>query len=49
MTYLREHERNNVPALARALLCVNDIDGAAALFIRRLGDRSERSVARWIG
>ena len=45
IAYLREHERNNVAALARALLCVNDIDGAAALFIRRLRDRSERSDA----
>jgi hypothetical protein len=45
MSYLREHERKNVPALARALLCVNDLEGAAALLIRRLRDRAERPDA----
>jgi tetratricopeptide (TPR) repeat protein len=45
MSYLRRHERDNVAALARALLCVNDIDGAAALYIRRLGNPAEQEEA----
>lgn len=45
MAFLRSHEDDNVAALARALLCVNDIDAAAALYIRRLGDPAERAGA----
>lgn len=45
MTYLREHERDNVAARARALLCVNDIDSAAALYVRRLRDPVEYADA----
>ena len=41
MTYLREHERDAMGLRARALLCVNDIDEAAAVYVRRLRDPVE--------
>ncbi len=37
LEYLKAHEADNVSALSQALLCSNDLDGAAALMIRRLG------------
>lgn len=45
MTFLREHTDDNYAAMARANLCVNDLDAAAALYIRRLEDIGERSKA----
>jgi tetratricopeptide (TPR) repeat protein len=45
MAYLRENQRDNVGALSDALLCVNDLDGAAALFVRRLRDPVEQDDA----
>jgi len=41
MTYLREHERDAMRLRAQALLCVNDIDEAAAVYVRRLRDPVE--------
>lgn len=45
LEYLKAHESDNPAALSRALLCSNDIDGAAAWMIRRLADRDMRSAA----
>ncbi|MGE0743263.1 MAG: hypothetical protein AB7O98_18150 [Hyphomonadaceae bacterium] len=45
LTMMRANEDDNPPALMHALLCVNDIDGAAALMIRRLADPTERERA----
>ena len=43
---LKSNEKDNRAALTRALLCVNDIDGAAASVIRRLdGDDAEQMLA----
>jgi tetratricopeptide (TPR) repeat protein len=39
LEYLKAHEADNVSALSQALLCSNDVDGAAALMIRRLGSQ----------
>ena len=36
LEYLKTHEADNVAALSKALLCVNDLESAAALMIRRL-------------
>jgi len=45
MAFLREHAEDNISALARANLCVNDLDAAAALYIQRLNDPDKRSSA----
>ncbi|MBX3703200.1 MAG: hypothetical protein KF822_05460 [Steroidobacteraceae bacterium] len=45
LEYLHAHVADNPPALSRALLCSDDVDGAAALMIRRLGNRDWRSAA----
>ncbi len=45
LEYLKAHESDNPAALSRALLCSNNIDGAAAWMIRRLADRDMRSGA----
>lgn len=45
MAFLRAHESDNVAALSQGLLCVNDLDGAAALYVRRLGDTENRADA----
>jgi tetratricopeptide (TPR) repeat protein len=45
LAFLRAHEADNRSALAQGLLCVNDLDGAAALYIRRLASPSERGDA----
>lgn len=45
MAFLREHTDDNFAAMARAFLCVNDLDGAAALYVRRLNDPQERGEA----
>lgn len=45
MAFLRAHESDNPAALSQGLLCINDIDAAAALFIRRLGNVDERTEA----
>ncbi|MBI3438679.1 MAG: hypothetical protein HY054_08545 [Proteobacteria bacterium] len=45
LAILRAHEMDNPGALAHALLCMNDIDGAAALMIRRLANPVERERA----
>jgi tetratricopeptide (TPR) repeat protein len=42
---IRPNELDNASAAMHALLCVNDIDGAAALMIRRLGHRAHRELA----
>jgi hypothetical protein len=39
LEYLKAHEADNVSALSQALLCSNDLEGAAALMIRRLGSQ----------
>jgi tetratricopeptide (TPR) repeat protein len=39
LEYLKTHEADNVSALSQALLCSSDLDGAAALMIRRLGSQ----------
>lgn len=42
MDKLKQGEKDNPAALTRALLCVNDLDGAAAILIRRIdGDDTE--------
>jgi len=45
LIYLRDHEADNTPARQRALLCADETDAAAELFIRRLSDRDERPTA----
>lgn len=45
LTILRAREMDNPGALAHVLLCMNDIDGAAALMIRRLANPVERERA----
>jgi tetratricopeptide (TPR) repeat protein len=45
LEYLEAHESDNPAARTRALLCVNDLDGAADLMIRRLGDPKTRREA----
>lgn len=45
LAFLRAHEADNPAALARGLLCVNDLDGAAALYIRRLANPELREDA----
>ncbi len=42
---LRRNELDNAPAAMHALLCVDDIEGAAALMIRRLGSPIHREAA----
>jgi hypothetical protein len=45
MAFVREHETDNMPQTMHALLCVGDIDAAAALIIRRLSIPRERETA----
>lgn len=45
LEYLKAHGRDNPTALARAYLCSNDLDGAAAWMISRLADRELRGGA----
>jgi len=45
LALLREREADNVAARTRALLCVNDLDAAAAAYIRRLANPDEREPA----
>lgn len=45
LEWLREHEKDNRSAVARALLCANSLDEAAALFVRRLNDPEARGDA----
>jgi hypothetical protein len=45
LAYLNEHEADNPAALSRALLCSNDMEGAAALMVRRLADANQRTNA----
>lgn len=45
LDFLRQHERDHPRALTSALLCVNDLDGAAASYVRRLADPMERQDA----
>jgi hypothetical protein len=45
LEYLKAHGRDNPSALARAYLCSNDLDGAAAWMIERLADRELRGNA----
>jgi len=42
LRYAREHERDHPEALTDLLLCVDDMDGAAASMIRRLDDPERR-------
>jgi len=42
LAHLKAHEADNPGAYSRALLCSNDLDGAAALMIRRLEDGEQR-------
>jgi tetratricopeptide (TPR) repeat protein len=45
LTYLVEHERDNAGALREALLCKNDMDGAADHLIRQLQSQDLRNKA----
>jgi tetratricopeptide (TPR) repeat protein len=45
MAAIRANEGDNASSHMHALLCVNDLDGAAALMIRRLGNPVEREGA----
>lgn len=45
VTYLRAHEADHPEALSDALLCVGDMDAAAAAVIRRLDDPDRRAGA----
>ncbi len=45
LAFLREHAEDNYAAMARANLCVNDLDAAAALYILRLNNVQERTAA----
>jgi hypothetical protein len=45
LTYLRSHAHENFPALQRALVCANELDEAAELYVRRLGDPLARRSA----
>lgn len=45
LEYLKAHESDNPAALSRGFLCSNDLEGAAALMIRRLGDLDTRGDA----
>lgn len=45
MAFLREHVEDNYAAMARANLCVDDLDAAAALYVQRLNDLDQRSSA----
>lgn len=42
LDYMRSHEADNPGALTRMLLCLGDMDGAAASIIRRLADPDQR-------
>lgn len=45
LEYLKAHESDNPAALTQALLCVDDLDAAAAQMIRRLENRKTRRDA----
>jgi hypothetical protein len=45
MAFLREHADDNPAAITRAYLCINDLDGAADMYVRRLGDPERRDGA----
>jgi tetratricopeptide (TPR) repeat protein len=45
LAFARAHERDNPGSLGNLLLCVGDLDGAAALLIRRLDDPDRRADA----
>lgn len=45
LDFLEAHEADNVAARTRALLCVNDLDAAAEIYVRRLGDPDARDAA----
>jgi tetratricopeptide (TPR) repeat protein len=42
LDYMRAHESDHPEAVSDLMLCMNDLDGAAASFIRRLGDPEQR-------
>ncbi|HEX6374101.1 MAG TPA: hypothetical protein VFZ91_00100 [Allosphingosinicella sp.] len=45
LAFARAHEKDHPEALADLLLCLGDMDGAAAAFIRRLDDPERRIAA----
>jgi tetratricopeptide (TPR) repeat protein len=45
LAYLRDHDLDHPEALSGLLLCLGDLDGAAALFVRRLDDPKRRVQA----
>lgn len=45
LAFAREHEKDHPEALADLYLCLGDMDGAAAAFIRRLEDPDRRADA----
>lgn len=45
LAYIRANGEDNVSALQRTLLCINDLDGAAVLYIERLNDPDQRGDA----
>lgn len=45
LAYLRAHANDNPQALVNVLLCQNDIDGAAVLYIARLDDPEKSGAA----
>lgn len=45
LAFMRDNADDNIAALSGAYLCLNDLDAAAALYIRRLGDAQMREQA----
>jgi tetratricopeptide (TPR) repeat protein len=45
LDYMLAHEADHPEALSDLLLCMDDMDGAAASFIRRLGNEDQRVAA----
>ena len=45
LTYLAAHEADDVATRTQALLCANNLDGAAELYIRRLAQSKDRAEA----
>lgn len=45
LTYMQAHGEDNVSALSKALVCADDIDAAAALYIKRLQDPAQSIAA----
>jgi tetratricopeptide (TPR) repeat protein len=42
LAYARAHEKDDAETVSNLLLCMGDMDGAAAIFVRRLDDSDQR-------